>query len=82
MLTCVVEVPGPLIVVGLLREHGLGYQLLSLVVQAIVEVVPQQEVQQGGLPVCVMPKGGCPEPGMQEASRRKIKRRQTPQITL
>lgn len=35
-LTCVVEVPGPLIVVGLLGEHGLGHQLLSLVVQAVV----------------------------------------------
>lgn len=36
VLTCVVEVPRPLVVVGLLREHGLGHQLLRLVVQAVV----------------------------------------------
>lgn len=36
LLTCIVEVPGPLIVVGLLGEHRLGHQLLSLVIQAVV----------------------------------------------
>lgn len=69
-LTCVVEVPGPLIVVGLLGEHGLGHQFLGLVVQAVVQVVPQQQVEQSGLAVRIVPERGCPEPSVQEAARR------------
>lgn len=81
-LTCVVQVPRPLVVVGLLGEHGLGHQLLRLVVQVIVQVVSQQEVQQGGLPVGIVPEGGRPEPSMQETSRKKEKRCQRPQLRM
>lgn len=73
LLTCVVEVPGPLIVVSLLGEHRLGHQLLSLVIQAVMQVIPKQEVQKGSLSISIVPESGCPEPGMQEALKRKGK---------
>lgn len=73
LLTCVIEVPGPLVVVSLLREHRLGHELLSLVIQAVMQVIPKQEVQKGSLTISIVPEGGCPEPGMQEALRRKGK---------
>lgn len=44
-----------------------------------MQVVPQQEVQQRGLPVRVVPQGGGPEPSVQEAARREMRSR--PQIT-
>ena len=53
-LTGVVEVSGPLVVVGQLGEHRLGHQLLGLVVEVELEVVPQQKVEKHGLPVCVV----------------------------
>ena len=53
-LTCVIKVPGPLVVVGELRKHGFGHQLLGLVVQVEVQVVPQQQVQEDGLTVGVV----------------------------
>lgn len=45
-----------------------------------MQVVPQQEVQQRGLPVCVVPQGGGPEPSVQEAAKRR-EMRSRPQIT-
>ena len=41
--------PGPLAVTGLLREGGLQDQLVRLVVEVVVEVVPQQAVDQHSL---------------------------------
>ena len=41
--------PGPLAVAGLLGEGGLQDQLVRLVVQVVVEIVPQQTVDQDGL---------------------------------
>jgi len=67
-LTCVVEVPSPLVVVGLLGKHGLGDELFRLVVEVVVEIVPQQQVQQRGLPVGVVAQRGRPQPGVQEAA--------------
>ena len=45
----VVIVPRPLAVTGLLREGGLEDQLVRLVVQVVVEIVPQQTVDKHGL---------------------------------
>lgn len=59
-LTCVIEVPSPLVVVGLLRKHRLGDELFRLVIEVVVEIVPQQQVQEGGLPVRVVAQRGCP----------------------
>ncbi len=53
-LTCVVKVSSPLIVVGKLRKHRFGHQLLGLVVQVEVQVVPQQQVEKNRLTVSVM----------------------------
>lgn len=69
-LTCVVEVSRPLVVVGELGEHGLGHELLGLVVQVEVQVVPQQQVQQHRLPVGVVPQGRRAQAGVQEAGGR------------
>lgn len=68
-LTCVVEVSGPLVVVGELGEHGFGHELLGLVVQVEVQVVPQQQVEQHGLTVGVVPQRRRAQPGVQEAER-------------
>lgn len=38
-----------------------------------MEVIPKQKVQEGSLSVGIMPEGGCPEPGVQEALGRKGK---------
>lgn len=59
-LTCVIEVPSPLVVVGLLGKHGLGDELFCLVIEAVVEIVPQQQVQEGGLPVRIVAQRGRP----------------------
>lgn len=59
-LTCVIEVPSPLVVVGLLGKHGLGNELFCLVIEVVVEIVPQQQVQEGGLPVRIMAQRGRP----------------------
>lgn len=59
-LTCVIEVPSPLVVVGLLRKHGLGDELFCLVIEVVVKIVPQQQVQEGGLPIRIMAQRGCP----------------------
>lgn len=67
-LTCVVQVPSPLVVVGLLGEHGFGDELLGLVVEVVVEVIPQEQVQERGLAVGVMAQCGRAEPGVQEAA--------------
>lgn len=67
-LTCVVQVPSPLVVVGLLGEHRLGDELFSLVVEVVVEVIPQEQVQERGLAVGVVAQRGCAEPGVQEAA--------------
>ena len=45
----VVVVPRPLAVAGLLREGGLEDQFVRLVVQVVVQIVPQQTVDQDGL---------------------------------
>ena len=45
----VVIVPCPLVVACLLREGGLEHQLVRLVVQVVVQIVPQQTVDQDGL---------------------------------
>lgn len=67
-LTCVVQIPSPLVVVGLLGEHGLGDELLGLVVEVVVEVIPQEQVQERGLAVGVVAQRGRAEPGVQEAA--------------
>ena len=41
--------PGPLAVAGLLGEGGLQDQLVRLVVQVVVQIVPQQTVDQDSL---------------------------------
>ena len=61
----VVVVPRPLAVAGLLGEGGLQDQLVRLVVQVVVEVVPQQTVDQHGLALEVIPQSGSPEPCVQ-----------------
>lgn len=68
MLTCVVQVPSPLVVVGLLGEHRFGDEFLSLVVEVVVEVIPQEQVQERGLAVGVVAQRGRAEPGVQEAA--------------
>ena len=45
----VVVVPRPLVVAGLLGEGGLEDQSIRLVVQVVVEIVPQQTVDQHSL---------------------------------
>ena len=45
----VVVVPRPLAVAGLLGEGGLEDQSIRLVVQVVVEIVPQQTVDQHSL---------------------------------
>lgn len=67
-LTCVVQVPSPLVVVGLLGEHRLGDEFFSLVVEVVVEVIPQEQVQERGLAVGVVAQRGRAEPGVQEAA--------------
>ena len=52
----VVVVPRPLVVAGLLGEGGLEDQLVSLVVQVVVKVVPQQAVDQDSLAFEVVPQ--------------------------
>ena len=64
--TCVVEVAGPLVVVGQLGKDRLGHELLSLVVQVVLQVVPQQQVQKGGLAVGIMAQGRRPQTRVQE----------------
>ena len=59
-LTCVIEVPSPLVVVGLLGKYGLGDEFFCLVVEVVVEIVPQQQVQEGGLPVRIVAQRGRP----------------------
>lgn len=66
--TCVIEVPGPLVVVGLLREHGFRDEFLRLVVEVVVEIIPQQQVEERGLPVGVVAQRGRPQPGVKEAA--------------
>lgn len=72
--TCVIEVSSPLVVVGLLGEHGLGDELLRLVVEVVVEIVPQQQVEERGLPVRVVAQRGRPQPGVQEAAGQERER--------
>ena len=43
--------PGPLAVTGLLREGGLQDQLVRLVVEVVVQIVPQQAVNQDSLEI-------------------------------
>ena len=43
--------PGPLAVTGLLREGGLQDQLVRLVVEVVVQIVPQQAVDQDSLEI-------------------------------
>ena len=43
--------PGPLAVAGLLREGGLEDQLVRLVVEVVVQIVPQQAVDQDSLEI-------------------------------
>ncbi|RUS76444.1 hypothetical protein EGW08_015785, partial [Elysia chlorotica] len=51
--------PSPLIVGGTLRESGFGNQLVRLLKQAVVEVVPQQQIHKGGLTFMVAVKSCC-----------------------
>ena len=46
--------PGPLAVARLLGEGGLQDQLVRLVVQVVVQIVPQQTVDQDGLTMFVI----------------------------
>lgn len=75
-LTCVIEVPSPLVVVGLFGKHRLGDEFFGLVVEVVVEIVPQQQVQEGGLAVRVVAQRGRAEPGVQEAAGKGEKTRQ------
>ena len=61
----VVVVPRPLVVAGLLGEGGLEDQLVSLVVQVVVKVVPQQAVDKNCLALKVIPEGCSSEPCVQ-----------------
>ena len=67
----VVVVPCPLVVASLLREGGLKHQLVRLVVQVVVEVVPQKAVDQNCLALKVIPQGGGAEAGMQRGAARR-----------
>merc|ERR1719410_1894475 len=58
--------PGPFAVAGLLREGGLQHQLVRLVVEVVVQVVPQQTVDQNGLSFEVIPERGGPEPVVED----------------
>lgn len=73
-LTGVVEISGPLIVVSQLGEHRLGDELLGLVVQVELQVVPQQQVQQDRLPVGVVTQRGRTQTGVEEAGGRGMRR--------
>ena len=63
-----VVVPCPLVVAGLLREGRLKDQFVRLVVQVVVQVVPQQAVDQDCLALKVIPQGCRAETGMQSGS--------------
>lgn len=54
----VVEVSRELGVAGRLGEGRLGHELVGLVEQVVVEVVSEQEVDEGGLEVLVVAEGG------------------------
>ena len=57
--------PGPLAVAGLLGEGALEHEFVRLVVEVVVEVVPQQTVDQHGLALEVIPQSSSPEPCVQ-----------------
>ena len=64
----VVVVPCPLVVACLLREGGLEHQLVCLVVKVVVQVVPQQAVDQNRLALKVIPQGRSAEAGVEGGS--------------
>ena len=49
------NVPGPLIVAGLLWECAFQHQLVCLVVEVVVQVVPEQAIDQDSLALEVIP---------------------------
>lgn len=55
----VVHVSSQLIVGGVLRERGLGDQLVRLVVQVVVKVIAQEEVDQRRLGIIIPAQRGC-----------------------
>merc|ERR1719234_1238976 len=64
----VVVVPCPLIVAGLLREGRLENQLVRLVVQVVVEVVPQKTVDENGLTLKIVSQGCSPQTSVESGS--------------
>ena len=66
----VVVVPRPLVVAGLLGEGGLEDQLVSLVVQVVVQVVPQQAVDQNCLALKVVSQGCSSQASVKSGSAR------------
>lgn len=69
ILTCVVQVTGPLVVVGQLRKHRFRHQFLGLIVQVEVQVVPQQQVQENGLTVGIVTQSRCAQTSVEETEK-------------
>ena len=55
----VVVVPGPLAVARLLGEGGLKHELVRLIVEVVVEIVPQQAVDENGLRIIQSCPASC-----------------------
>ena len=66
ILTHIIEESGPLIDGGRLGESGLGDQFVGLVIKVVVEVVPQQQVQQRRLALVVITQGTGTQSRVQE----------------
>ena len=66
-LTCVIEESSPLIIRGSFRKADLGNEFGSLVIEIVMQVVPQEEVQEGGLTLKIRLQGACTEAGMKGA---------------
>ena len=60
----------PLVVAGLLWEGGLEDQFVRLVVQVVVQVVPQQAVDQHRLALKVVSQGCSPQASVKSGSAR------------
>ena len=58
----------PLVVAGLLWEGGLEDQFVRLVVQVVVQVVPQQAVDQHCLALKVVSQGCSPQASVKSGS--------------
>ena len=64
--------PGPLAVAGLLGEGAFEHQLVCLVVQVVVKVVPQQAVDKNCLALKVIPEGCSSEPCVQSRPEERV----------